>query len=188
MKANSTQEAWGIVNQIFPTDYEKDEDSSQRAGYSIYRSTADGRYYDYICDLGNRLEINLEDGNKAINVWIEAKAEPDNNKESVEAMHSAKELGKTISTLFGLENCIKITFSVNGCKFEADETERKVYAGLKRGESWLAHDIISSYCDNHGIRWAIIEGLHIAHYEHNNGKDDGHFVITAYIRLQQDMN
>lgn len=109
MKANSIQEAWGIVNQIFPTDYEKDEDSSQRAGYPIYRSTADGRYYDYICDLGNRLEINLEDGNKTINVWIEAKAEPDNNKESVEAMHSAKELGKTISTLFGLENCIKIT-------------------------------------------------------------------------------
>ena len=27
-------------------------------------------YYNYICDLNDRLEINLKDGNKTINVWI----------------------------------------------------------------------------------------------------------------------
>lgn len=36
MKANSKQEAWKKVNEIFPTDYEKDEASSERAGYPIY--------------------------------------------------------------------------------------------------------------------------------------------------------
>lgn len=40
MKAYSIQEAWGMANEIFPTDYEKDEESSRRAGYPIYRSTA----------------------------------------------------------------------------------------------------------------------------------------------------
>lgn len=71
MKAHSIQEAWNIVNEIFPTDYEKDEESSLRAGYPIYRSTAAGHYYDYICDLNSRLEVNLADGNRTINIQIE---------------------------------------------------------------------------------------------------------------------
>lgn len=76
IKASSVNEAWNMANDIFPTDYEKDEESSQRAGYPIYRSTADGHYYDYICDLNDRLEINLADGNRTVNIWIEAKPEP----------------------------------------------------------------------------------------------------------------
>lgn len=77
MKAKSMEEAWKLANEIFPTDYEKDEASSQRAGYPIFRSTAEGRYYDYICDLNDRLEINLADGNRTINIWIEADPEPE---------------------------------------------------------------------------------------------------------------
>lgn len=65
-EAKNIQEAWDIVNTIFPTDYDEDSQSSERAGYPIYRSTIE--YYDYICDLGCRLEINLKDGNKTINV------------------------------------------------------------------------------------------------------------------------
>ena len=72
IKVKNYKEAWEIVNGIFPTDYEKDEEGSQRAGYPVYRSTADGHYYDYICDLNDRLEVNLKDGNRTINVWIEA--------------------------------------------------------------------------------------------------------------------
>lgn len=70
IKVKNHSEAWEIVNGIFPTDYEKDEEGSERAGYPIYRSTAEGRFYNYICDLNDRLEVNLEDGNKTINIWI----------------------------------------------------------------------------------------------------------------------
>ena len=71
MKAESIQKAWEMANQIFPTDYEKDEESSLKAGYPIYRSTADGRHNFYICDLNDRLELNLADGNRTINIWID---------------------------------------------------------------------------------------------------------------------
>lgn len=76
IKVGSYAEAWEIVNGIFPTDYEKDESSSKNAGYPVYRSTADGHYYDYICDLNDRLEVNLKDGNRTVNIWIEAEQEP----------------------------------------------------------------------------------------------------------------
>ena len=78
----STEEAWNVANQIFPTDYAEDEGSRERAGYPIYRSTADGHYYDYICDLTARLEINLSDGS-TVNIWIE-------EDEEAEAANEAK--------------------------------------------------------------------------------------------------
>lgn len=36
MKVSSVKEAWELANRLFPTDYEKDEDRSSRAGYPIY--------------------------------------------------------------------------------------------------------------------------------------------------------
>ena len=69
-RAKSAEEAWNKANEIFPTDYAKDEGSSQRAGYPIFRSTADGHFYDYICDLNDRLEVNLSTG-ETVNIWIE---------------------------------------------------------------------------------------------------------------------
>ena len=41
MVVKTTAEAWEAANKMFPTDYEKDEGSSQRAGYPVYRSTAE---------------------------------------------------------------------------------------------------------------------------------------------------
>ena len=70
MKVRTMEEAWAKVNEIFPTDYMKDDESSQRAGYPIYRSTAEGHYYDYICDLNDRLEVNIAEGNQSINIWV----------------------------------------------------------------------------------------------------------------------
>lgn len=70
MKVWSKKEAWELANRLFPTDYEKDEQSSERAGYPTYRSTAEGHYYDYICDLNDRLELNYSDG-RSENIWIE---------------------------------------------------------------------------------------------------------------------
>lgn len=86
--AKNMTEAWSIANQIFPTDYEKDFGSSERAGYDIYRSTAEGHYYDYICNLGDRLELNLSNG-KTVNVWIEREEE-----QTVEHTEEVKEEAK----------------------------------------------------------------------------------------------
>ena len=69
MKVRNKQEAWNKADVIFPTDYMKDEARSARAGYDIYFSTADGTYA-WICDLGNRLEVNLPTG-ETVNIWIE---------------------------------------------------------------------------------------------------------------------
>lgn len=71
IKVRTIEEAWTKVNEIFPTDYQKDEESSERTGYPIYRSTADGHFNDYICDLNTRLEVNIAEGNQSINIWIE---------------------------------------------------------------------------------------------------------------------
>lgn len=66
----SKQAAWDRVNEIFPTDYELDDASTQGAGYNIYRHRV-LNYYSRICDLGDRLEILLgEFGEKVINIWI----------------------------------------------------------------------------------------------------------------------
>lgn len=69
MTVNSRVQAWREADRIFPTDYMKDEQASKKAGYDIYKSTADGNG-SWISDLGNRLEINLEDGSTT-NIWIE---------------------------------------------------------------------------------------------------------------------
>ena len=61
------EQAWKVVNKIFPTDYDKDYASSQRAGYDIYRHHS-LNYYNRICDLGNRVEVIIN-GNY-INIWI----------------------------------------------------------------------------------------------------------------------
>ena len=69
MKVTNRQEAWNKADEIFPTDYIKNERYSVEAGYDIYTSTADG-VNAWISDLGNRLEINLATG-ETVNIWIE---------------------------------------------------------------------------------------------------------------------
>ena len=69
MKVKSKQEAWKIADGIFNTDYIKDEHRSKNAGYDIYHSTAAG-VNAWISDLGNRLEVNLENG-ETVNIWID---------------------------------------------------------------------------------------------------------------------
>lgn len=80
-------EAWNLANQLFPSDYEKDAECSERAGYPIYRSTSKvlkNAWYNYICDLGNRLELNLCGENwesTTININFETREEPATAKE-----------------------------------------------------------------------------------------------------------
>lgn len=85
MKANSVKEAWAMADEIFPTDYMKDDRASENAGYPIYRSTLDSSctdnyqpWYCQIADLGCRLEVTVVMASweqKVINIWIEAPAE-----------------------------------------------------------------------------------------------------------------
>lgn len=73
----NVREAWEVADKIFPTDYMKDDQSSNNAGYPIYRSTAEGMtnfWYNTICDLGCRLEVNLCDekwNSRTTNIWID---------------------------------------------------------------------------------------------------------------------
>ncbi|GHV06466.1 hypothetical protein FACS1894217_05200 [Clostridia bacterium] len=70
MTVTSKEQAWNEANKLFPTDYEKDWASSERAGYDIYRHTT-LNYYSRICDLGDRLEVLTgEFGETVTNIWI----------------------------------------------------------------------------------------------------------------------
>ena len=69
MKANSRAQAWREADNLFPTDYIKDEMKSNIAGYDIYCSTCEG-VNAWISDLEDRLEINFTTG-ETVNIWIE---------------------------------------------------------------------------------------------------------------------
>lgn len=69
-------DAFNVAARFMPGDWEEDRQASARAGYPVYRCYGDGLYYNYICDLGNRLEVNLGDGS-TVNVWIDDDAEED---------------------------------------------------------------------------------------------------------------
>ena len=56
---NARKAMWAAADATFPTDYAADAQSSAAAGYPVFRSTADGHFYHYICDLGPTLELNM---------------------------------------------------------------------------------------------------------------------------------
>lgn len=58
----SIESAWTCAGELFPTDYAFDPVRSERAGYGVFHSTAEG-VNAWISDLGNRLELNYPDGN-----------------------------------------------------------------------------------------------------------------------------
>lgn len=74
IKVNSISTAWEVAASIFPTDYQKDEESSKRAGYPIYKTTStDERFSGFhISDLNTRLEVNM--GAETVTIWIEEDA------------------------------------------------------------------------------------------------------------------
>lgn len=70
-----------MAEALFPTDYTKDESASTRAGYPIYRSTADGCGA-WISDLGTSLEVNYSNG-KSDRIWIEEEEPQTFNEETI---------------------------------------------------------------------------------------------------------
>lgn len=69
MKVKTIEEAWALALNIFPYEYEQDIESSEKAGYPVYRSINDNHKMNYISALCDRLEVNLETG-ESINIWI----------------------------------------------------------------------------------------------------------------------
>lgn len=70
-RCTSRAAAWTRADALIPGDYTLDTLSSSRAGYPVHRSTLDRRAY--ICDLTDRLEVNLPDGS-SVNLWIDPAA------------------------------------------------------------------------------------------------------------------
>ena len=72
MIVKTKKEAWQKAEELFPTEYVKDDAASERAGYPIYVSTLEDSD-DRICDLNDRLEVII--GNGHTNIWIDEKPE-----------------------------------------------------------------------------------------------------------------
>ncbi len=176
IEVKTMQEAWNMVDQIFPTDYEEDPQSRERAGYPVYRSTVE--YYDYICDLNDRLEINLKDG-RTINIWVVADEEP-----KTPDLPDKEDVKKAAANQYTFEPEMVQLVSVvtSGYKFES-EASRRVYEAMRKVENdrfWLFRiggDMVEAYCDDKGIEWGSIRVIAVTHY----GKEYGHFVIEAIV-------
>lgn len=72
---NARRAMWAAADKAFPTDYAEDAQSSAAAGYPVFRSTADGHFYHYICDLGPTLELNM--GARTVRLNIDNFFSPD---------------------------------------------------------------------------------------------------------------
>ena len=75
IKVNSISTAWKVAASIFPTDYQKDEESSKRAGYPIYKTTSTDESFSgfHISDLNTRLEVSM--GTETAMIWVEENEE-----------------------------------------------------------------------------------------------------------------
>lgn len=116
MKVSSVKEAWELANRLFPTDYEKDEERSIRAGYPIFYSTANG-VNAWISDLGNRLELNYADG-KSENIWIERDEDKPSNLSYKIFITDSSEAASLIAQGLSnepVENCIQISHGSASC-------------------------------------------------------------------------
>lgn len=145
MTAKNVNEAWTIANDIFKTDYMKDDTASANAGYPVYWSTADG-VNAWISDLGNRLEVN-QDG-KSINIWIEEEPEeePEKNAE-VKTEKTVRFIYKEVATKRGetvtTEAETSIVFGMNTNFYqlaifgeEARKICKKALKAIKAGNSF----------------------------------------------------
>ena len=65
MKVTSKQVSWNKINEISPPTMSRTWAAATGRATPSNRRSAEGHYYDYICDLGNRLEVNLDSSNLA---------------------------------------------------------------------------------------------------------------------------
>ena len=186
----SITEAWSKANEIFPTDYERDAGRSSRSGYPVYSSTADGHWYDYICDLGDRLELNLSNGD-TVNIWIKAdEAETDEPTEAeiqqmVADTHAAKEAGKTGWMNIEPQAATIYHFCVMHTDYEGNAAERAMAEALDHSDEFmqvrLASDYAAAWCDAHDVLWGSIEIFHKPYKYDHHREGNYHFVFTAIV-------
>lgn len=86
----STAHAWAIVDELFPGDYTRDDNSSERAGYPIYRATSENSRA-YICDLNSCLEVNYDDG-RSQRIYIDRDALKAEHQQTEQAEALAREI------------------------------------------------------------------------------------------------
>ena len=114
MTVKNINEAWAKVSEIFSTDYNEDVAASERAGYKIYRSSIN--HYDYICDLGDRLEVNFADGS-TINIWVEV--EEVKAVKSEEKKSEVRENKKVVTVCFDFGSVATVSVTLHeGKTFE----------------------------------------------------------------------
>ncbi len=186
----SITEAWSKANEIFPTDYERDAGRSSRSGYPVYSSTADGHWYDYICDLGDRLELNLSNGD-TVNIWIKAdEAEPSEPTEAeiqqmVADTYAAKEAGKTGWMNIEPQAATIYHFCVMHTDYEGNAAEQAMAEALDHSDEFmqvrLASDYAAAWCDAHDVLWGSIEIFHKPYKYDHHREGNYHFVFTAIV-------
>lgn len=116
MTVRTVKEAWEKANEIFPTDYEKSNERSGCAGYDVYESTLEDCNA-WISDLGNRLEVNLENG-ETVNIWIDCESVENGAEEVTEAMETVVTLEsetakRTLDETTTTKRTAEIAFSAN---------------------------------------------------------------------------
>lgn len=117
MIAHSVSEAWEYADQIFPSDYEYDPAASARAGYPVYASTADSGAW--ISDLGDRLEVNLADG-QTVNIWVQTPEFLEGDIEDAlhvinDAIYEIEDkIGGRLQSATGIDDALKLLYAAYG--------------------------------------------------------------------------
>lgn len=172
---SSRAEAWAAADSVFPCDYMHDGSRSSRAGYDVYFST-NPEVYAWISDLGNRLEVNLQDGS-TVNVWIDEPEEEETEaRQMIEATRTAARM--TVNALHTPEVCQRVTIAIDGEYGSADE--KKVYEAIRKNHPSILLDILTRYAETHGIKWGGIWGCTADHYNHGD-RAVGHYIVSGYI-------
>lgn len=105
-------DAWKWIHEMFPdTQWYLDHESSERAGYKIYRDMEE--FYNYVCELGDRIEVNLKEGNVITNLWIE-KEEPEIKPETYKVEFNDVELILVKGALYRFSTILNELDSVSG--------------------------------------------------------------------------
>jgi hypothetical protein len=105
-------DAWKWIHEMFPgTQWYFDHESSERAGYKTYRDIEE--FYNYVCELGDRVEVNLKEGNRTINLWLE-KEEPEIKPETYKIEFNDVELILVKGALYRLSTTFNEFDVVNG--------------------------------------------------------------------------
>lgn len=151
---NSISEAWQKVAEVFPSDYIRDDSSSARAGYNIYRSTVKSEggayqwYYCYICDLGCTLEVNLTDDKwNSITIYINIEKAAEAEEPAQESETERPEMFEFVLTeeeaeLIRAAVCrasIKNTVEY----IEAKHAQEKIMTDFYNAQRLLYHSIIN---------------------------------------------